>query len=104
MTILDWLDIWIMGSSASLVFLCRYIKRRDAIVGTALFVCWVYQIYETATGQRISALSDVMFDAILFLIVLSAGGNIMSVVVFDGLHSRWSWFKSLFRWKHENRQ
>jgi len=102
MTILDWFDIWLMGSSASLVFLCRYEKRSDATVGTVLFICWIYQIYETFTGSRDSALSDVLFDSILFLIVLSAGGNIMSVVVFDGLRARWVWFKSLFRWKHES--
>jgi len=101
---LDAADIAIMLLSLIIVFLCRYPSFRDATVGTALIISWVYQIYETANGYRISAPSDVLFDAMFFLIVLSASGNIMSVVVFDGLHARWTWFKSLFRWKHENKR
>ena len=104
MTILDWFDIWLMGSSASLVFLCNYEKRRDATVGYVLFVCWIYQIYETVTGIRISSLSDVIFDFVLFVYVLAAGGNIMSVAVFAGLRARWKWFKSLLGWKYENKR
>ncbi|MGF7420510.1 hypothetical protein [Providencia rettgeri] len=70
------------------VFLCRYAKRRDSIIGTVLFVCWVYQIYQTAVGERIAASSDVLFSGVLFTVIFSAGGNIMSVVVISKLIAR----------------
>jgi len=85
---LDAADIIIMLLSLLIVFLCRYPSFRDSVVGAALIISWVYQIYETANGYRISAPSDVLFDAMFFLIVLSAGGNIMSVVVIANLKAK----------------
>ncbi|MCW2254363.1 hypothetical protein M2263_000454 [Providencia alcalifaciens] len=82
---LDVADILFMSASAMTAFLCRYAKRRDSIVGTILFICWAYQIYETAIGERTSAPSDVLFDGVIFLVIFSAGGNIMSVVVISKL-------------------
>jgi len=91
---LDAADIAIMLFSLIIVFLCRYPSFRDSVVGAALIISWVYQIYETANGYRVSAPSDVLFDAMFFLIVLSAGGNIMSVVVIDQLARRFKAIKS----------
>ena len=82
---LETVDIFLLLASAVTVFLCRYAKHRDSIVGTALFICWVYQIYETLVGDRISAPSDVLFDGVIFLVIFSAGGNIMSIVVISKL-------------------
>lgn len=95
-TVTRWIDINPLGSadilfksaSAITVFLCRYDKRRDSIVGTALFICWIYQVYQTAAGDRIAASSDVLLSGILFIVIFSAGGNIMSVVVISKLMSR----------------
>lgn len=81
-------DILFKSASAITVFLCRYAKRRDSIIGTVLFVCWVYQIYQTAVGERIAASSDVLFGGVLFTVIFSAGGNIMSVVVISKLLAR----------------
>ncbi|EJD6041068.1 hypothetical protein M0J40_RS00275 [Providencia rettgeri] len=81
-------DILFKSASAITVFLCRYVKRRDSIIGTALFICWVYQIYQTVAGDRIAASSDVLLSGILFIVIFSAGGNIMSVVVISKLMSR----------------
>ncbi|MEY0300802.1 hypothetical protein AB7W11_02615 [Providencia manganoxydans] len=44
-------DILFMTGSAVTVFLCRYKKFRDSIVGTALFICWIYKVYETTVGD-----------------------------------------------------
>lgn len=85
---LDAADIGLMVASAIIAFLCPYEKTRDSIVTNILIVCWVYQIGETLAGERISAPSDVVFDAVIFLVILSAGGNIMSVVVISKLMSR----------------
>lgn len=82
---LETVDIFLLLASAITVFLCRYAKHSDSIVGTALFICWAYQIYETLVGDRISAPSDVLFDGVIFLIIFSAGGNIMSIVVISKL-------------------
>lgn len=86
-------DILFMSASAVTVFLCRYARRRDSVVGTILFICWVYKIYETVTGGRISAPSDVLFSGVIFTVIFSAGGNIMSVVVMSHLADR---FKSIW--------
>ncbi|HEM8304009.1 hypothetical protein J0A78_05455 [Providencia rettgeri] len=85
---LDAADISFMLVSAATVFLCRYEKRRDSVVGTILIICWVYQIWETLGGERVSAPSDVVFDGVFFLVIFSAGGNIMSIVVISKLMSR----------------
>ncbi|MGY0378313.1 hypothetical protein ACW2AL_15680 [Providencia sp. PROV170] len=81
-------DILFKSASAITVFLCRYAKRRDSIIGTVLFVCWVYQIYQTAAGERIAASSDVLFSGVFFVVIFAVGGNIMSVVVFSKLIAR----------------
>ncbi|MDH2394621.1 hypothetical protein QDQ39_02230 [Providencia rettgeri] len=85
---LDAADIALMVASAIIAFFCSYERTRDSIVTNILIVCWVYQIGETLAGERISAPSDVVFDAVIFLVILSAGGNIMSVVVISKLMSR----------------
>lgn len=90
----DAADITLMSLSAVILFLCRYPRIRDAIVGTALLIGMVYQIYETLTGVRVSAPSDVYTDLILFLVIFSTGGNIMSVVVISLLVAR---LKSIWR-------
>ncbi|MEY0874348.1 hypothetical protein [Providencia manganoxydans] len=93
-------DILFMTGSAVTVFLCRYKKFRDSIVGTALFICWIYKVYETTVGDRVSAPSDVLFNGVMFLVIFSAGGNIMSVVVirhfFEKLKSLWLLIKRPF--------
>lgn len=93
-------DILFMTGSAITVFLCRYKKFRDSIVGTALFICWIYKVYETTVGDRVSAPSDVLFNGVMFLVIFSAGGNIMSVVVirhfFEKLKSLWLLIKRPF--------
>lgn len=109
--LIDWMylnpwdatDVSLMMASALIVFFCRYEKRRDSIVGTVLFICWIYQIYETVIGKRISAPSDVVFDSVLFIVIFSAGGNIMSVVVVSKLIARlksiWLLMKRPFTFK-----
>ena len=100
--LMDWMylnpwdaaDVGLMMASALIVFFCRYEKRRDSIVGTVLFICWIYQIYETVMGKRVSAPSDVVFDGALFIVIFSAGGNIMSIVVISKLVTR---IKSIWR-------
>ncbi|MGO2336499.1 hypothetical protein [Providencia sp.] len=84
----DAADITLMSSSAVILFLCRYPRIRDALVGTALLIGMVYQIYETLTGLRISAPSDVYTDLILFLVIFASGGNIMTVIVISKLIAR----------------
>ncbi|HIE0660123.1 hypothetical protein FT666_22380 [Providencia rettgeri] len=84
----DAADISFMLASAITVFLCPYKKTRDSVVGTILIICWVYQIWETLGGERVSAPSDVVFDGVFFLVIFSAGGNIMSIVVISKLMSR----------------
>jgi len=101
MTLFDWLDIFIMGLSAISVFLCRYKRRRDAVIGTFLFMVWIYQIYETSLDYRASGPSDVLFDALLLMIIVSTGGNIMSVVA-DNLPKKIQSLKEHLRSKHEN--
>ena len=100
---LDAVDILFMSASAVTVFLCRYARHRDSIVGTTLFICWVYKIYETAIGDRIAAPSDVLFSVVLFIVIFSAGGNIMSVVVISKLIARlksiWLLMKRPFTFK-----
>ncbi|EOJ8669150.1 TPA: hypothetical protein ACORC2_003943 [Providencia stuartii] len=96
----DAADVGLMMASALIVFFCRYEMRRDSIVGTVLFICWIYQIYETVMGKRVSASSDVVFDGALFIVIFSAGGNIMSVVVIrhfiEKLKSLWLLIKRPF--------
>ncbi|MEQ4692648.1 hypothetical protein [Providencia manganoxydans] len=93
-------EILFMTGSAITVFLCRYKKFRDSIVGTALFICWIYKVYETTIGDRVSAPSDVLFNGVIFLVIFSAGGNIMSVVVIrhfiEKLKSLWLLIKRPF--------
>lgn len=93
----DAADITLMSSSAVILFLCRYPRIRDAIVGTALLIGMVYQIYETLTGSRVSAPSDVYADLILFLVIFASGGNIMTVIVISKLMSRIKSIWSLIR-------
>ncbi|MEX6325204.1 hypothetical protein AB6F65_10010 [Providencia hangzhouensis] len=90
----DAADITLMSLSAVILFLCRYPRIRDAIVGTALLIGMVYQIYETLTGTRVSAPSDVYADLILFLVIFASGGNIMTVIVVSKLVTR---IKSIWR-------
>ena len=96
-------DILFKSASAITVFLCRYVRRRDSVVGTALFICWVYQIYQTMTGDRIAASSDVLLSCVIFVVIFSAGGNIMSVVVMSHLADRvksiWSRVRRPFTFK-----
>lgn len=89
----DAADITLMSLSAVILFLCRYPRIRDAIVGTALLIGMVYQIYETLTGSRVSAPSDVYTDLILFLVIFASGGNIMMFIVISLLAAR---FKSIW--------
>ncbi len=90
----DAADIALMSLSTLILFLCRYPRTRDAIVGTALLIGMVYQIYETLTGARASAPSDVYADLILFLVIFASGGNIMTVIVVRKLVMR---IKSIWR-------
>nr|WP_283026875.1 hypothetical protein [Providencia rettgeri] len=90
----DAADIALMSLSTLILFLCRYPRTRDAIVGTALLIGMVYQIYETLTGTRVSAPSDVYADLILFLVIFASGGNIMTVIVVSKLVTR---IKSIWR-------
>lgn len=96
----DAADITLMSLSTLILFLCRYPRIRDATVGTALLIGMVYQIYETLTGSRVSAPSDVYADLILFLVIFASGGNIMTVIVIGKLISRiksiWSLIKRPF--------
>ncbi|WP_275076871.1 hypothetical protein [Providencia rettgeri] len=85
---LDAADIALMVASAIIAFFCSYERTRDSVVGTVLIICWVYQIWETLGGERVSAPSDVVFDGVFFLVIFSAGGNIMSIVVISKLMSR----------------
>ncbi|WP_350024783.1 hypothetical protein [Providencia rettgeri] len=90
----DAADIALMSLSTLILFLCRYPRTRDAIVGTALLIGMVYQIYETLTGTRVSAPSDAYADLILFLVIFASGGNIMTVIVVRKLVMR---LKSIWR-------
>lgn len=90
----DAADIALMSLSTLILFLCRYPRTRDAIVGTALLIGMVYQIYETLTGTRVSAPSDAYADLILFLVIFASGGNIMTVIVVRKLVMR---IKSIWR-------
>ncbi|HHR6319367.1 TPA: hypothetical protein ACS737_002902 [Providencia alcalifaciens] len=90
----DAADIALMSLSTLILFLCRYPRTRDAIVGTALLIGMVYQIYETLSGTRVSAQSDVYADLILFLVIFASGGNIMTVIVVSKLVTQ---IKSIWR-------
>lgn len=84
----DAIDVTLMSLMALILFLCRYPKTRDAIVGTALFIGMIFQIYETLSGGRISSPSDVYADLTLFLVIFASGGNIMSIVVIGQLQAK----------------
>lgn len=97
MTLYDKINIALLMATAVPVFLCRYRLHSHSAVGAVLFSSLIYEVFETVTGSRGSSLSDIIFDGIFFLIVLSCQGNVMNFVSPEGIKHYFSRLTGLFR-------